>query len=285
MARAIYYMGPVTFLAIAIGCSRESPLPPPARPIELPPVVEFSAPKKPTASEPKAALILAESLKAHTGGKVERLERLKSCSFTRTGIQETGVPGGIATTWAIDLVWPDRYHMRTKLEQNGVIQSLSFGTQPKPWRFPSQIPTSNPQDTQPLDEMSVLCMRSQHMEDSFVLIFPLADPRTIVASAGTFQIGPDTADGLHVWSPALEYALVYIDQKTHLMKQFTYRGMELGNPDSVIKTLSFAKHEAFQDILLPVEMDLSLPSRKLGRWNKFTIEPGKTFDPTVFEKP
>jgi hypothetical protein len=273
---------------IGVGCSQPAPTIPTAKKVvpELPPE-ETAIPSKPASSDEKALVILRDCLNAHTGNAPEKLNSFRSASMIRRGVLETGVPGGFPADWSVDLVWPKQYRFRSKLEQAGTSQTVSFGTDPKPWRFPAVATPTQPvpdlRVKQELDEAAIGDLRSQMNEDAFSLLFPLRDPATIVQLGQDTTIGTSAALGLQVWTPALDYARIWIDKETKLLVRFAYRGQEQGRP--VDKTLTLGKFEDFAGVKLPTEAEVNVRSRTLARWTKLIVEANKKFDPKIFDAP
>ena len=59
----------------------------------------------------------------------------------------TAAPAGgrWPTTWQVDLVWPDRYRLRSEL-QMGATVNITFAKSPAGvWRFPPEVPTAKPE--------------------------------------------------------------------------------------------------------------------------------------------
>ena len=103
---------PLLFLALAslLGCQPDPPTLRTAKPTDPPPstLLELKPPAKPAQSSPEAQKKLDAMLAVHSGGKPERLQALKSCSFTRTGgMALNGTVG--AATQTVDVQWPARF--------------------------------------------------------------------------------------------------------------------------------------------------------------------------------
>lgn len=271
----------------AVGCDNDPPpavaakrLDDPARPIELKP------PAKPAASEPAAAQLLAEAVAAHTGGKPERLDPLKACSYTRTGVIDA--PGGrVPATWKMDLHWPDRFRLRTENQTQAggvtVTQLTTFATSPAgAWQAFALVQSGQAahekREKANLPADAAPTLTAQFHEDALLLLFPLADPKTVAARA------PDDADllGLHVWTPALDYALLGFDKKTKLLVRVVYTGREALT--TVTKELALADHQEVGGVKLPAKVSVKANGLSKADWTKLALTAGP-IDPKAFETP
>jgi hypothetical protein len=291
MARRAAAVLAVTFLA-AVGCDSD---PPPV--IEVKKKEEAKAdqfelkpPVKPAKSEPAAATLLKEALDAHTGGKPDRLDRYKSVAYTRTGVMET--PGGnVQSSWTFDLVWPDRYRLRTKLElaKDGAAftQLDTFALTPAgAWQARAEVQSgqqpAEKRQRMAMDAEFARTLKAQMSEDAVLFLFPLADPATVVSRGPDETLNGVAVVGLHVWTPALEYALVSFDTKTKLLARVVYSGREMAT--SVVKEVVVTDNQEFDGVKLPVKLTVKANRQNKGDWQKLTVTPGP-IDPKVFDTP
>lgn len=284
----------VTFVAAlaAIGCDSD---PPPV--IEVKKKEEGKAdqfelkpPPKPAKSEPAAVALLKEALDAHTGGKPDRLDRYKSAAYTRTGVMES--PGSrVPASWSFDLAWPDRFRLRTELKlakDGGAFTQLdTFALTPAgAWQARAETQSgqqpAEKRQRMPMDAEFTGTLKAQMNEDAVLFLFPLADPTTVVARGPDEALNGVEVVGLHVWTPALEYALVSFDKKTKLLARVVYSGREMAT--TVVKEVVITENQEFDGVKLPVKLTVKANRQNKGDWQKLTVTPGP-IDPKVFDTP
>jgi len=266
-----------------VGCDPEPPPVVAAKKIEEQKVVvpELKPPIKPAQSDESAAQLLKESLAAHTGGHPERLDKLKNCSFARSGVVNMS-NGVFPALWKMDLIWPDRYRMHAEI-QMGATVTRTFARSPAgAWQYPPD----NPQDKlekQPLDAEAARTLTAQFQEDCVGLLFPLADPATVTVRATDETLAGKEVIGLHVWTPALDYVLVSIDKKSKLLTRIVYNGREARM--NMVKEVVVTEHQEFDGVKLASKMYVKANGRNLADWHKLTITTDKPVDPKVFDAP
>lgn len=278
-------------LGLAVGCDTQPPPVAPAKKIDdtnRPP--ELAPPTKPTQSEPAAAQLLAEVVAAHTGGQPDRLAKLKACSFTRTGMIEA--PGGrLAATWKVDLHWPDRYrfHNEMQIQKDGVTitRHNDYVTTPAgAWQAESITQSGQlghqkwEKGALPPDALATL--KSQFREDAVMLLFPLADTATVAARGPDEKVDGADLLGLHVWTPALEYARLGVDKKTKLLTRLVYLGRE--SLTDQVKELTVLEHTDADGVKLPGKLTVKANGLPRADWTKLTVTPTPP-DPKRFDAP
>lgn len=274
--------------SLILGCSSQPPAVQTAKKVEAAPSTDFTVLPKPAKSDPAALKLLQECLKAHTNGDLSKLVALKKCTLTRTGTLELAPPvNAVEAEWRLDLSWPDQYRYHTRLTMNGDTKVWAAGTSPKPWSYLSVTEKGQREPKQQsrseLKDAASKETTMQFHEDAFFLLFPLADPETIVVLAEETTIGGNPALALRVWTPALDHAIITIDEKTKLILRFVYEGLEQGTP--LVKSLTYGKHEEQAGVKFPTEIEVSAPQRVLARWKQVKVEPHKIFEPKAFETP
>lgn len=281
----------VTFLA-AVGCD---PDPPPVieakkKEGDKADQFELKPPPRPAQSEPAAVLLLKEALDAHTGGKPERLARYKSAAYTRTGMVE-GFGGRVPANWSFDLAWPDRYRVRTEVQaaQDGAVTTelKTFALAPAgPWMAQAVVRAgqqpAEKRERAPLDAESARTVKAQMNEDAMLFLFPLTDPAAVVSRGPDETLNGVEVVGLHVWTPALEYALLSFDKNTKLLARVVYTGREA--TVSVVKEVVIADNQEFDGVKLPTKLTVKANRQNKGDWQKLTVTPGP-IDPKVFDTP
>jgi hypothetical protein len=264
-----------------VGCDTDPPPVIEAKKIEEPQIAvpELKPPIKPAQSDEAAAQLLKEAIAAHTGGHPERLDKLRNCSFTRTGVV-TMPSGAFPAVWKMDVLWPDRYRMTAEIQAGASITRTVFTRSPAgAWQFPPD----NPQGKQALDKESARTFLAQFHEDAVGLLFPLADRATVVTRATDETVNGKELVGLHVWTPALDYALVSIDKKTKLLTRVVYNGRE--DRFNVVKELVATEHQEFDGVKLASKLYVKGNGRNLADWTKLSVTTDKPVDPKVFDGP
>jgi hypothetical protein len=274
----------------AVGCDPEPPPVVEAKRVDEPmaQVVELKPPPRPPQTEAAAAELLKDALTAHTGGQPERLEKLKACAYVRTGKSET--PGGRTdATWKFHLQWPDRFRMSAEAQLGGgVTHAHTFALSPAgAWRASvltgsGQVPQEK-REKVTLDAEASRTLTSQFHEDCLVFLFPLADPKTVAARAPDESLNGQELIGLHVWTPALDYALLGFDKKTKLLTRVVYSGREALT--NVTKEVVATEHQEFDGVKLASKLYVKANGRTLADWYKLTVTTGQPIDPKVFENP
>lgn len=277
---------------LAVGCDPE---PPPVieakkKEAEKADQFELQPPPRPAQSEPAAAALLKEAMDAHTGGKPEQLDRFKSVAYTRTGKMEA--PGGLVeSTWTFDLAWPDKFRLRTelKLAKDGAAytQLDTFALTPAgAWQARAETQSgqqpAEKRQRMPMDAEFTRTLKAQMNEDATLFLFPLADPATVVSRGPDEMLNGVAVVGLHVWTPALEYALLSFDKKTKLLARVVYTGREMAT--NVVKEVVVTENQVFDGVKLPVKLTVKANRQNKGDWQKLTVTPGP-IDPKVFDTP
>lgn len=270
-----------------LGCKDEPATLQTAKPTETPSSGPFDLkpPAKPAKADPEAKTKLDAMIAAHTGGKPERLAKLKSCSFTRHGLIMNDGPRTAVQT--IDLDWPNRYKYRSEITLNGQNVFQAGLTPTLNWRFPGEPdPTKalpDKPEKQKLDGDITVTVRRQMQEDALFLLFPFLEPETVVTTAEGDTIGEKECFGLHVWTPALDYALVHVDKAGSQLARLAYRGRE-GRAE-VVKIMVFEEFQEFGGVKLGSKIYLKAAGNDLASWRSLSVTLGKTFDPTYFDNP
>jgi len=277
-------------LACAIlGCKPEPKTLPTAKPMDETKVValELKPPAKPEKSDPEARKKLDAVLAAHTGGKLELLQKLKSVSFTRNGLINADGPPGRTSVQTIDVDWPARYKYRTEIQFDGLAVFQAGLTPTENWRYPAEPDPSKPPPEKPekqkLDGEVTLTVRRQMQEDALFLLFPFADPLTVVLPAEDATIGDKACFGLHVWTPALEYVLVHVEKANSMLVRYAFKGRE--RRSEVVKELVFEEFGDFGGVKLGTKIYLRAVGTDLASWRSLTVTAGKTFEPKYFDNP
>lgn len=272
MLRSLFAFGLVWLL----GCSQGPP------PIVVAPIIEpiasdWKAPEKPKESDAAAKALLAEVLAAHTGGKPERLAKLTSLTFERTGTARN--PNG-----AYDpVIWKGKIEGKKKYQvlftylypQGSTI--ISVYNEGKGYRGLLGKPTIT------LNASALQDVALQIGEESGLYLFGLNDPALIAQTATLPKAGEKEILGLHVWSPTIRHLFLHLDAKTKRIVTIQYMGAEDGTP--TLKEISITGHREIDGLLLPEKYTLTASGLLLSGWEKLAFEAGAAIDPKSFEVP
>lgn len=283
------YSPAILLLAGAVlGCKPDPPTIRTAKPVEEEHVdapFELKPPAKPEKSDPEARKKLDAMLAAHTGGKPELLQKFKACTFTRQGLINLNGPRTAVQT--IDFEWPSRYKYKSEITIDSTSVFQVGLTPTENWQYPPEPdPTKPPPDKlqkQKLDADVATTVRRQMQEDAVFLLFPFAEAQTVVLPADDAVIGDKKCFGLHVWTPALDYALVQIDKSNSMLVRFVYKGRERRN--EVVKEVVFEEFQDYAGVKLGSKIYLKAVGTDLASWRSLAVTSGKTFDPKHFENP
>ncbi len=282
--------GAMIAAALLAGCKPEPATPRTAKPTDVPSAgpLELKPPAKPGQSSPEGQAKLAALLAAHTGGKPARLDALKSAGFTRVGVLFLNGPPGFPATQTVEVAWPARFKSSTEITTE-TVGTTAVGLSPEGnWISQSNRPHG---DTgakalpkQKIVDDLLLTAQRQMQEDHCFLLFPFADPVTKVLIADDAKIGQERdCYGLHVWTPALEYALLHVDKKSNLLVRLSFAGHENGR--DVLKELLFEDAQDFGGVKLPAKVYIRAAGIELAEWRSLKVTAGKTFDPKHFDNP
>ncbi len=265
-------------VAVGLGCSND---PPPIReakpidsgssdkPVELPPM---AAPDK---FDPAAKAIVDDAIKAHTGGKPELLQKLKSVEFSREG---QGLAGGqvpVPQKWLVHAAWPNR--IRFRFEMPGQPVALLCRDGDKVWQASGAGPKGEPDPDLARD------FRLDATSEWLWMLFPLTEPGTVLAAAPDVLANDRPAAGVRVWAQGVTDAILHFDKETRLLVRVTFDGRE--SRRKVTKELLIPTTKAFQGVILPDKMILKADGSLLAEWTMTALDFRSSIDPKVFENP
>jgi hypothetical protein len=280
MRRVYLGVGVVVVLGVAVGLACSDKQPPidianpidsanPDKPPELPPM---AAPDK---FDPAAKAIVDDAIKAHTGGKPDLLQKLKSVEFSREG---QGLGAGrdpVPQKWLVHAAWPNRIRFRFETPGQFVVHICRNGD--KVWRA---------SETSPKEELPDDYAGEIRLDASFEwlwMLFPLTEPSTVVALAPEAVANDRPAVGVRVWAQGVTDAILHFDKETKLLARVTFDGRE--NRRKVTKELLIPTTKAFHGVVLPDKMILKADGNLLAEWNMTALDFRPTIDPKVFDNP
>ena len=272
---------------LAAGCD-DRPIPIDRAP-EIPSVVgvqqdkELLAPRAaPATSEPAAVELVAQAIAAHTDNHPERVGKLKTAEFKRTGMGRSVGPDPIYQVWAFDVAWPDRYHIRAELPALNMV--VTVGWSPA-GGFRTATPINSP--TKAAKERMADKQVKDHRLDAtgewLWLLFPLVEPETVLAAAAAVEIDGKPHPGVRLWHPRLSTAVVHFDPDTKLLKRVTFEGHEDDKP--VVKEFTVTECKEFAGVKLPLKMGQKWSGSEYANWTLESVTPREKLDAKLFEMP
>ena len=245
--------------------------------VESTAAVEIPAKAAPAESEPAAKALVAELLNAHTKGKPEAVRAFRSFENVRAGFVLSNTLDPMQQTWTLRGAWPDRFQIRAELSgQNTVVLSWAGD---KSWR---QGLNPQPGPAADLDAADLKTLKADATGDWLLLLFPLLEPETVVASEPARKVGDRLCPGVRVWHPALTEAVLYLDPATKELAQITFNGRE--SQQVVVKEFIVLEVKETAGVRLPSRVAQNASGRQLADWTFTRLEP-KTHDAKAFEKP
>jgi hypothetical protein len=269
----------VVLLGAAAGCGDGTRAISTAKPVEEgrqeKAAVELTPEKKPDKSDPAAEAVVKAALDAHTGKKFELLQKLKSVRLVREGQVTMGGTSQVKQTWELYAGWPDRF--RVKAEMPGPQVATLAWAGGGGWRHAVGVGKVVMSDKEVQD------FRTDVTGEWLTLLFPLAEPETVVAPAPELKVNDRPAAGVRVWHPALSDAVLHFDKETKLLALVTYDGRESGQ--KVTKEVLVLGHGEFAGVTLPSKTVQKSNGKQLAEWTMTALEPKPQLDPKLFEEP
>ncbi|MGL6096389.1 MAG: hypothetical protein ACRC7O_11410, partial [Fimbriiglobus sp.] len=176
--------------------------------------VELPKTPPPAASDPGAAAVLKDAIAAHTGGKPELLEKLRSVSYTRDG--STLSPPMTPMTWMIRGKWPEGY--RADVDMPGQPRMSICRTGAAAWQYFHVTGMTK----QMLSGDPVKGVIADGTYESLAVLAPLADPDLVAAPAPDRTVMDRPAAGVWLTGKNLPSVVVHFDKETKRLAQFTY---------------------------------------------------------------
>jgi hypothetical protein len=266
----------VLFGAALGGCSREPPPLRTAREIHAEPTttasVELPAAKPPAKSDPAAVAVVTAALNAHTSNQPALVQKLKTIRLTREG---RILIGPQPMKQEIQAQWPDRYRVHAEFTRTGGVITVGWSGETG-WK-------QSPAGSEPIAPAPLKDNQLDISGEWLSLLFPLAEPETIVATVADAEVNKRPAAGVRVWNPHLSDAILHFDKETKLLAQITYDGREQGR--KVTKQVIVQSSRPFAGVTLPVQTVIKADGSDLAEWTVTSLDPQSSIDAKVFEKP
>ncbi|HVK17826.1 MAG TPA: hypothetical protein VM533_12825 [Fimbriiglobus sp.] len=272
-------VGAVVSLAGAVGCDGTPQTIATAKPVSGGDVnksaVQIAPGKAPAQSDPKAAELIAAAVAAHTGGKPELLQKLKTVRYVREGKVSAGGLAEANQKWEVHAGWPDRFRVRAEMLGQQVVTLVWSGT--AGWRHATGLSKI------PMTEQEVSDFRHEVTGEWLELLFPLTEPGAVVALAEDAKVNNRPAGGVRVWHPSLSDAVLHFDKETRLLVRLAYDGRETGQ--KVTKEVLVQSHKEFAGVKLPEQTVYKSNGAEFADWRLTAAEPLDKLDAKLFEEP
>jgi hypothetical protein len=263
---------------VVVGCSGDPPPIQEAKKVggeEQKNEVDLTPGKAPDKSDPGAAAVVSAAVAAHTGNQSDKLNALKSITFTRTGPATFGGPLPVQQTWVSHAAWPDRYRVKVDIPGQPAITLGWAGA--VGW---SHIPGVG---KKPMAPQEVKDFELDVTGDWLMLIFPLNEPAAKFAQAGDRSVNGKATTGVRIYHPALSDAVLHFDKETKLLALVTYSGREAGQ--KVTKEVQVFGSRQYGGITLPEKTVVRASGKLFAEWTMTTLEPVAMMDAKLFEEP
>ncbi len=274
-AIAIVVMTPFVMLT-GCGPAKELPedIPRPETPSRTPEATDTT----PKESEPAARAALGRALDAISGGKTERLKRLRVCVLSYQGavsLPTSPLPTPATLRW--EIAWPDR--ARTTYDLTGTTRQTFILRGKLGWR--TQEPMAGdlrPFDASPL-EIGRIITTELAAQMGVILGLTLSDPQAVAYDS------TKTADGTVVKLKLRELPTLQItfSEATGVPTKVEYQPREYGQ--KVNKILFMTDHRDTEGYLLPRKLEFHQNGRLGEQWTLDKWEFPEKLDDSRFEPP
>jgi hypothetical protein len=238
--------------------------------------VDLPTEAAPATSDPAAAKVVADAIAAHTGGRPDRLDKLRSVDLTRTGTILALDPPP-KTTWRIRAAWPDRYRMDVEMADGPKLVFTRVGD--TGWRA-ALAPGATKEVLSAVNLKGVIADATYEW---LALLAPLADSGLIVAPAPDATFGGRPAAGVRLGGKTLPRAVAHFDKETKLLAHFAYEGNEAGSP--IHKEVRVGGVREFHGVKLPDKLTIKMGGRPAAEWSVTTVEFPVELPAKLFEEP
>lgn len=231
----------------------------------------------PAQSEPAAKALVAEMLAAHTKGKPDAVRAFRSFENVRSGLVLSNNQEPIHQTWTIQGDWPGRYRVRAEIAGLNTVALAWNGD--KAYR---QLLTPQPGPAFDLDAAELKSFKADATGEWLMLLFPLLEPETVVATHPAKSVRDKACPGVRVWHPALSEAVLYLDPATKELVQITFNGRE--SLQLVVKEFVVLELKETNGVRLPSKLAQNASGRQLADWTFTRLEP-KAHEAKLFDAP
>lgn len=263
----------------AAGCS-DAPKPiQAAKPIDTPVVavgVKVAKTPAPAKSDPAAVAVVADAIKAHTGGKPERLAGWKTASYRLVGQVLPQAP--TAATLDVKMEWPTRFW--SKWELDGKTPYILARNADTGW---AMTEGGVKQKATPEKSLDIAIDSSSEW---FGFLGCLTDADTVVAPGPDLPESDRPTVGVRVWSPHLPPAVLHFEKASKRLARVTFLGREDGK--EVTKEIVYLPDSTFttaNGLVLPSKRVVRIDGAPTAEWELVSVEIPATLDAKLFEKP
>ena len=240
-------------------------------------------PVVPKTSEPEAAKFIQARLVAATGGKPERLEKLKAFRQKATGRwkwPDGSIP--VPATREVSAVWPGK--VGVKLDFNGgQIKETHVVLRDGTARMSNNIGTGfvpfeppNPKDFDAIASVDVIA------EQWLPMLLPLTDPQTIVFGFKKQPIDGQMADTVKAVIPRCPPFTLWFDANNGTLGLITFTHAEFeGRP--IAKQVALYEYKPFDGLSLPTKIVYRRGVEAVQEWTVSRWEFPEKIEDAAFE--
>lgn len=227
----------------------------------------------PPSSDPASQAVVEAALKAHTDNQPAKLDGLKTARKVVAGTL-TGPNGPVNNEWQFTWRWPDKLRTRMSIEGQPPAGVRRVGG--------SAWLSANGQPEQPITGPNLKGVVAENCAECLLVLFPLADPATVVSKAGELTVRGKPAVGVRVSGPGWPTTVAHFDAGTRRLVQVSYEGYEGGPTTKEVVVLA---EKAFDGVTVPERLAIRWTGREIGEWTVKELSFPVKVEPDTFEKP
>ena len=220
---------------------------------------------------------MTRSLAAHTGGKPERLEKLKSLHVLMTGKGHTPDPTNpeADATWELWAVWPDKHAVTFDYKTPGMVP-VALVVTPAGAR---QRQGLNAAQALP-PEMAAAIRWDCFAADWAFGPLSLTHPQAVYHSPGSVVVDGKTYTTVKAYIPGYPERTLRFDPDTQLLRRIDYVGLEANIASQ--KAVEVGGYTDRDGVKVPGQVDVFMRGNPMWRVKVTAFEPGPV-DPKKFE--
>lgn len=238
--------------------------------------------KRPVESDPAAVEAIQKALRAHTGGHIEKLNKLKTVRLTLNGLMVNASGARIPSTVTAACVWPNR--MRYVFENTGAERArLTIGRDgDELW-----MQNASAQNLAATRDSVPTQLRREVLNDSaaywFWLLGAISEPGALFQKRVDLGQGDKPLTAIQIWRDGFPDAVLYLDPETAKLARVIYDGDVAGQ--RVQKRFDLSEEYVSGGITFPGKLLLSANDRVLGDWQVTSVEFPDSIDSQEFREP
>jgi hypothetical protein len=237
----------------------------------------------PKASEPGAAKYIQERIAAATGGKPERLEKLKAYRQKAAGRWQWpngGLP--VNATRDVAAVWPGKVSVNYEFSA-GEIKESHLVIRDGSARLANNLGNGfAPFDPPSPQEQSAIAVVDALAEQWMPVLVPLAEPNLVAFDLKDQPIGNQVARTVKVSLPNAPVFTLWFDMTTGLLGLVSFSHAEFGGKP-IEKRMSVSGYKAIDGVSLPMLIECHRNGMLVQEWTVSRWEFPDKIDDAAFE--